>query len=64
MHMQAVVVRLVCLLGRRPVGEDARGGMEAAGRLATNMGQKHRAVAGNVDDHHHDHECDCNKITT
>ena len=63
-RMRAVVVRLACLLGRRPVGEAARGGEEVAGRLATDTGWGRGAAASDVDDHHHDHECDCNKITT
>jgi hypothetical protein len=62
--MRAVVVQLACLLGRRPVGEAARGGREVAGRLATDMGWECGAAAGDVDDHRHDHKCNCDKITT
>ena len=54
----------MCLLGRRPVGEDARGGVEAAGRLVTNTGREHRVAASNADNHRHDHECNCDKIMT
>jgi hypothetical protein len=46
------------------VGEAVRGGGEVAKRLATDTEWKHGAVAGDVDNHRHNHECNYDKMMT